>query len=66
MLKRIKNIWALSKKDLKVIESLTKEDLAYIPETGDGKTVFFGEGTTEEYEDLQRKDKFGIKKLFGL
>lgn len=61
--KRIKRLWALTKKDpkaLEKLESLTKEDLDYIPEVGDGKAVFFGEGTHEEFEDF-KKEQSGIK-----
>jgi glutamine synthetase type III len=65
MFKRIKNLWKLSKKDpkaLKVLESLTDEQLKAVPEEvkGDGKAVFLGEGTHEEWEELQKEDK-GLK-----
>lgn len=33
---------------------------------GDGKAEFLGSGTEEEFKDQERKDKFGVKKLFGL
>lgn len=69
MFKRLKRLIALSKKDpvaLKKLESLTEEQMAIIPEVGDGKAEFIGPGTEEEYLDQERKDKFGIKKLFGL
>lgn len=69
-LQRIKRYWALSKKDpkaLEKLEKLTDEELAYIPEIGDGKAVFFDGGTEEEWKELEHQDKFGgIKKLFGL
>lgn len=66
MLKRIKNMWQLSKKDPQKVEELLSTDIEKLPDEGDGKAVFFDEGSQEEYEDLQREDKFGVKKLFGL
>lgn len=42
-LKTIHKLWILSSKDpkfLKAIEGLTKEDIADIPDRGDGKAVF--------------------------
>lgn len=66
MFKRLKRIIKLSKKDPEYLDKLTEEDLVNIPEIGDGKALFFDEGSTEEFEDLQRKDKFGFKKLFNI
>lgn len=63
MFKRIRRMWELSKKDpevLQIYDTLTPKDLKDIPDAGDGKAVFFGPGTDEEYLDLQRKDK-GMK-----
>lgn len=56
MLNRFKRAWKLSKKDMKVLENLTPEQINEIPEAGNGKAVFFGEGTEEEYDELQKKD----------
>ena len=56
-------MWELSNKDPKAIEkleTLTKEDLAYIPEIGDGKAVFFSQGSEQEFEELQKEDS-GLK-----
>lgn len=70
MYQRIKRFWKLSQKDpeaLKKLEKFTDEELAYIPEIGDGKAVFFDAGYEEEFNELEHKEKFGgIKKLFGL
>ena len=70
MIQRLKRLWNLTRKDPKALErleKLTDEELAYIPEIGDGKAVFFGEGTEEEFNELEHESKFGgIKKLFGL
>lgn len=69
MLKRLRRLIALSKKDpnaLKKLEGLTDEQMAIIPEVGNGKAEFFGPGTEEEFKEQERKDKFGVKKLFGL
>lgn len=53
-------MWDLSKKDqriLKELEHLTPEQMAQIPEAGDGKAVFFDEGSHEEFEELLKEDK---------
>lgn len=63
MLKRIKRLVQLSKKDpkaLSVLENLTPEQLSKVPDEGDGKAVFFGDGTEEEFVELQREDS-GLK-----
>lgn len=60
-------MYQLSKKEpeaLKKLENLTEEQLAFIPEDGDGKAVFLGEGTQEEYQEQVDEDK-GFKHLFG-
>jgi len=66
MFKRIKNLIELSKSSQNVIENAVKAMNENAELQGDGKSCFFDEGTTEEYEELQREDKFGIKKLFGI
>jgi len=68
LIPRIKRFWQLSNKDpevLKKFEKLTVEDLQYIPEIGDGKAVFFGEGTDEEKKQQDLEDK-GLRGIFGL
>jgi len=65
MFKRIQNILKLSGKDPKAIEELTQEQIDSIPEMGDGKAVFFGEGTEAEFKQ-QQNDDMGIKGIFGL
>ena len=68
MLKRLKRLIQLSKKDpkaLEKLESLTEEQIAIIPEAGDGKAVFIGPGTEEEFREQEKEDK-GLKGLFGL
>jgi len=65
MFKRIRNMWNLSRKDqkaLEVLESLTPEQLAEVPDSvetvrGDGKATFFGEGTEEEFIEEERKNE---------
>ncbi len=57
--KRLKRFWDLTKKEpeaLKKLEQLTEEEMAYIPEIGDGRAVFFGSGSQEEFDDLQKED----------
>ena len=59
MIKRIKRLIALSRKDekaLKVLESLTPDQLKEVPDAGDGKAVFFDEGSSEDYLEQERKD----------
>ena len=53
-------MWDLSRKDqrvLKELEHLTPEEIAALPDAGDGKAVFFDEGSHEEYEELLKEDK---------
>jgi len=69
MIKKIKRLIALAKKDpkaLAILESLSEEQLKAVPDVsdeGDGKAVFFGEGTHEEFEELQKSDK-GLKSWY--
>lgn len=67
MLKRIKRLWQLTKKDpiaLKKLEELSEEQMAVIPDESDGKAEFISAGTEEEFLEQERKDKFGFKNLF--
>ncbi len=62
MLKRLNRLWKLSKKDPEVLdkyELLSPEEIQSIPNAskGDGKAVFFGEGTTDEFIEQERADK---------
>ena len=66
LIKRIKRLFELAKKDpeaLKVLEGLTKEQLSVVPEEGDGKAVFFSEGSSEEYEKMLKSDN-GLDKWY--
>ncbi len=58
MFKRIKKLWALSKKDTKALEGLTPEQIASIPDAndGDGKAEFFTEGTQDDYDEFQKEE----------
>lgn len=61
--KRIKRYWELTNKDPKALEkfeSLTEEEIAFIPEISDEKAVFFGNGTEEEFKEIQKEDS-GMK-----
>ena len=65
MFKRIRRLWTLSRKDPEILEKyaeLTPEEIKQIPDAskGDGKAVFFGEGTTDEFIEQERADK-GLK-----
>ena len=62
MFKRLKRLYELSKKDsevLDVYDTLTPEEIKDIPDAskGDGKAVFLGEGSSEDFLDQERKDK---------
>lgn len=57
MLQRLKRLWALSKKDPKALEELTPEIIARLPNPPDGKAVFLGEGTQEEFDEQVKSDK---------
>lgn len=63
--KRIKRMWQLSSKDPKAIDKLTNEEIEAIPDEGDGKAVFLGEGSHEEFLEQQKEDK-GFKNIFGI
>lgn len=68
MFKRLQRFWQLTKKDPKALErleKLTEEEMSYIPEIGNGKAVFLGEGTEEEFNEQEKRDK-GIFGIFGL
>lgn len=64
MFKRIKRLLELSKRDKKKIDELTLEEIISIPLEGDGKGEYLGEGTQEEFEQQEKKDK-GLWGLFG-
>ena len=62
MFKRIRRLYELSKKDPEILDkyaTLTPEELADIPDVskGDGKAVFFGEGSQDEFLEQERKDQ---------
>jgi hypothetical protein len=62
MFKRFRRVWELSKKDPEILdlyEKLTPEEIADIPDAskGDGKAVFLGEGSTEDFIAQERADK---------
>ena len=58
-------MWELSKKNPEYLNTITKEQIEAIPNRGDGKAVFFGEGTEEEWKEEERERK-GFKGIFGI
>lgn len=63
MLKRLQKLWKLTKKDpkaLEVLENLSEEQLAIVPEEGDGKAVFLSIGTEEDFVEFE-KEEAGMK-----
>lgn len=63
MFRRIKNIWKISSD--KVVADLVEKNSVEPEIIGDGNAEFLGEGTTEEFEEME-KEKKGFKGLFGL
>jgi hypothetical protein len=69
MFKRIRKLWKLTKKDDKALDEFMKlsdKEIMALPDEGDGKAVFFDAGYEEEFNELEHKKKFGVKKLFGI
>ena len=64
MFKRLKRIIELSKRDKKLVDKLTMEEVASIPLEGDGKAEFISEGTEQDFNEQTQKDK-GLFGLFG-
>lgn len=65
ILKRLKRLIVLTKKDpkaLEILENLSNEQLAIVPEAelGDGGAVFIGEGTHDEFVEFE-KEEAGMK-----
>lgn len=63
MLNRIKRLYKLSKKDPEALEQLTDAQINAIPNAGDGKAIFFSQGSEQEYQDLQDEES-GMKKWY--
>lgn len=67
MLKRIKRLWQLAKKDKASIDEfmkLTDKELMELPDE-ETKAVFISQGTNEEFKEFENEKK-GIKGIFGL
>lgn len=68
MIKKLKRLYELSKKDpeaLRVLENLTEEQLAIVPDEGDGKAVFFSEPSEEDYKEFKKEEE-GMKPWYDL
>lgn len=65
MFKRIKNLIELSKAPQESIDNAVKAMKVNQEKLGDGKAVFFGPGTHEEFEEMNREKK-GLRGIFGL
>ncbi len=66
-LKQIKRLWSLSSKDpeyLKAFEGLTKEDIANIPDRGDGGAVFIPYMTEKERDTYLKEQEPKWKKFY--
>ena len=64
MFKRLKRIIELSKRDKKLVDKLTINEILGLPLEGDGKAEFISEGTEQDFKDQTQKDK-GLFGLFG-
>lgn len=56
-------MWKLANKDEKALSdfmALSDKEIMAIPEEGDGKAVFFSEGTHEDYLEFQKEEE-GMK-----
>lgn len=56
MLNRLKRAWKLSGKQPDIIEALTMDQINALPELGDGKAEFLGDGSHEEFIEQERAD----------
>lgn len=56
MFKKIKKFLQIQNLTPSVFDSITKGKEDEIVQLGDGGAVFFGEGTTEEFEQQQKED----------
>lgn len=65
MFRRIKNLIRLSEAPKEAIDDAVKAMKEIAELLGDGKAVFLGEGTSEEFKEQENSDK-GIKGIFGL
>ena len=62
MINRIKKLWSLSRRDPEELDKLLELPDSVIDE-GDGKAVFFSEGTPEDYQEFL-KEQEGIDKWY--
>lgn len=62
---RLTKAWKLATKDQEKLDALTTEQIDAMPDMGDGKAVFLGEGSEEDYKEQEKEDK-GLKGIFGL
>lgn len=65
LLTRVKRIWQASKYDEELLEKQADLAEAIDAVQGDGNAVFIGEGSHEEFEEMEKESK-GLKGIFGL
>lgn len=63
MFNRFKRLWALSRKDPKLFENISPEDISKLPDAPNGQAIFIPEGTQEDYEEMLKEDS-GISKWY--
>lgn len=61
----MKKLWKLSKKDPKKVDELLDDKIEALSDEGDGKAIFIGQGSEEEFRKQKDEDR-GLKGIFGL
>lgn len=67
LVKRLKRLWSLAKKDKDTLEEFLKlsdKEIMNLPDENE-KVEFIGMGTNDEYKDFQDEQK-GLKGIFGI
>lgn len=62
---RVYKAWNVSKYPEELLDKQAELAQAIDDVQGDGKAEFLGEGTEEEFEEMEKEDK-GLKGIFGL
>jgi len=65
MFKRIKKLFNINEYPKELVNTIHKDIKENSENIGDGKAVFIGSGTQEEYKKQVEEDK-GFKGIFGL
>jgi len=63
MINRFKKLWELSKKDLKVLDDITMEEIKELPNTGNGKAEFIPMMSVKERDEYLKNQEPWYRKL---